>query len=204
MTFHEPAVALTDYGIAALCALFAARLARADRPTGGLRAWWALFFAAVGAGALAGGTVHGLFPGAGPVHDLLWRLTLLAIGLAAFAGWGIGARMLLAPAPARALTAAAGALYAGYGVVVLAVSQRFAVAVVHYLPAVLFLGAAFVVAAGRGRPGARRGLLGLALTLAAAALQQTRATLGPIDHNTLYHLVQALGLWLLYRSAREA
>lgn len=204
VTLHEPAVALTDYGIALLCAFFAVRLVRADRPAGGLRGWWALFFAAVGLAALAGGTVHGLAPGPGPAHEALWRLTLLAIGVAAFAGFGLGARKLLAPAPAHVLTAMAGALWVVYAVVVLAVSQRFFVAVVHYLPAVLFLGGAFVVEVGRSRPGAGQGLAGLVLTLVAAGLQQARVGLGPVDHNTLYHLVQALGLWLLDRGARAA
>ncbi len=180
------------------------RLLGAARPAGGLEGWWALFFGAVGAAALFGGLVHGFLPAPGPGRAVLWRATLLAIGGAAFAGWAIGGRTLLAAAPARGLTLAAGLTYAAYAVVVVAVSQRFSIAIAHYLPAALFLGAAFAVEVRRGRPGAGRGLAGLALTLVAAGVQQARVAAGPIDHNTLYHLVQALGLWLMDRGVRAA
>lgn len=203
MTLHEPAVALTDYGIAALCAFFVVRLRRAGPPPG-LRGWWALFFGAVGTAALAGGTVHAFFPAPGVGQAILWRLTLLAIGAAAFAGFALASRKLLAPVPARVLTSATGVVYAAYAAVVLVVTQRFWVAIAHYLPAVLLLGAAFTVEMVRGRPGAGQGLAGLLVTLVAAGLQQAQVSLcGVIDHNTLYHLVQALGLWLLDRGARE-
>ncbi len=205
MILHEPAVALTDWGIALLCGFFAVRLLGADRPPGGLFGWWALFFGAVGTAALAGGTVHGLFPAPGLGQAILWRVTLLAIGAAAFAGWAIGARKLLTPVPARVLTAGAGVAFIAYATVALAVSQGFWVAILHYLPAALFLGAAFAVEVGRRRKGAGRGLAGLLLTLVAAGLQQGRVGIDPhLDHNTVYHLVQAVGLWLLDRGVREA
>jgi hypothetical protein len=35
-------------------------------------------------------------------------------------------------------------------------------------------------------------------------VQQSDARLGPLNHNDVYHLVQLLGVALLYRGARQA
>jgi hypothetical protein len=46
----------------------------------------------------------------------------------------------------------------------------------------------------------------LGLTFVAAAVQQARVALHPryFDHNALYHLIQAAGLYLVFRGARTA
>jgi hypothetical protein len=45
---------------------------------------------------------------------------------------------------------------------------------------------------------------GLALVFVGAAVQQSGVALHPVylDHNTVYHIIQGLALWLLYRAAR--
>jgi hypothetical protein len=209
MTLHEPAVALTDLGLALESVVFAllltrgGRLARPGRVVSP-RLWWAVFFGAVGAASALGAVVHGFLPYLGPARDVLWVMTLLDVGLAALAGYMIGARLLLRPGAARVVEAvAAGSIWV-YAAVVLLGARAFGVAILYYLPAVLFLGAAFATDAARRRPGAAVGVAGIALTLVAAAVQQGRVALHPtyFDHNALYHLVQAVGLFLLFRAAR--
>ena len=202
----EPDVTMTDYLLAVECAVLSWLLARVPA-AGPLRTPFAVFFAASAMAALAGGTVHGFFLGdrsrAGVV---LWRAALLAIGVAACCGWAIGARLLLAPRHAARLQAAAAVAFLAYAVTVIAVLDRFWVAIANYAPAVVFLFVAMAVAHRREprRPLAM-GLTGLGLTMAAALVQRFEVALHPVffNHNALYHLVQAGAFLLIYVAARD-
>jgi hypothetical protein len=203
----EPDVTLTDYGLAVECALFAWLLRRGDAGDAGQRARWILFFVAGAVAAAVGGTVHGFFlDPAGPGARLLWPLALLAVGGSALAGWAIGARLLLSPAGARGLEGVAVAAWVAYAGAVLGGARTFAVALGAYLPATLFLFAAFIARYRRTRePVFLAGLLGLGGTLVAAAAQHGRLAAHPVyfNHNALYHVIQAGALWLLFAAARR-
>jgi len=202
----EPDVTLTDYALALECALLA-RLLWSGPAASALRGPFVAFFASIGWSALAGGTVHGFFldeTSAG--HRLLWPATLLGIGTAAVAAWIAGARMLLGAPVARAVAWAAVLALAAYAARVLSGSQEFRVAVLFYLPAVLFLTVAHAVLFVRTR--AREigiGLGGLGLGFAAAFLQQARVALHPVyfTHNAVYHVLQGIALFLIFLGARR-
>jgi hypothetical protein len=102
------------------------------------------------------------------------------------------------------VTVAAVVIFAIYGGIVLAGFQDFLVAVVHYLPSAVFLLIALAVAyyRRRARP-LGLGLVGMVLIFVGAGLQQARVALHPVhfDHNAVYHVVQAVALYLLYRGA---
>jgi hypothetical protein len=204
----EPDVALTDLGLALECAVLASLLRTHPPANAAVRRWFAGFFAALGAAALLGGIEHGFLADKGSRADAaVWTATLLALGVAALAAWGSGSRMILTARASRVVTGAAALVFAGYALVVLRFDRRFAVAIAHYLPAALFLVAAFGIALRRtGDPRLRAGLAGLGLTFAAAGVQQARIPLHPryFDHNALYHAIQAVGLVLLYRGAARA
>lgn len=204
---HDPDVTLTDYAITLLCALIIWRLAAGAR-FGRVRFWMLLFYAGVGLGAAFGGTVHGFYDVEGtPGHDTLWTASLISIGLAALGAWGMGARLALRDQLASGLIGMTGLAFVIYAGVVISGSRSFAVAVVHYLPAALFLLGALVAANRRSpRPGFREAMVGLALTFAAAAIQQRQVAVHPVyfDHNALYHVVQAVALVLIYRGVTRA
>jgi hypothetical protein len=194
----EPDVALTDYALAIECALFAYLVRPREH---------ALFFGSAAVASFAGGTVHGFFLDARTSGSaVLWRLTLIAIGVTATSAWTIGARVLFPAPTARRITVAAAAAFAAYCVLTLFITQDFRTAVVFYLPAVVFLLVALSVAYARVR---ERAILvavaGLGLMLIAAAVQQARITLHPMyfNHNALYHLIQAVALWLLFLGLRR-
>jgi hypothetical protein len=203
----EPDVTLTDYGLAAECALFAWLLGRRREDDPGQRARWTLFFAAGAVATAAGGTVHGFFlDPATTGARLLWPLALLAVGGAALAAWGIGARLLLRPAGARALEGVAAAAWVAYAGAVLAGARSFSVALAAYAPATLFLIVAVAARYRRTRePAFLAGLVGLGGTLVAAAAQHGRLGVHPVyfNHNALYHVIQAGALWLLFATARR-
>lgn len=202
----EPDVTLTDYGLALECAVLSILIYRLRAHAGPARTWYTVFFTGLAAAALAGGTVHGFIHDRdSPVHTLLWNATLIAIGVVALSAWMIGSRFDFALRAGRALRWIGVSLFLGYCIVVLFLRNTFAVAVVHYLPAVLFLLAAFIAAYLRSRNQIHLiGIIGLSLTLLAAGVQQLGIALHPVyfDHNALYHLVQAIAVLLVFWSAR--
>ena len=194
----EPDVALTDYALAIECSLFAYLAHRREH---------ALFFGSAAVASLAGGTVHGFFLDVRTLGNaVLWRITLIAIGVTALSAWAIGARVLFPGREARRITIVAAAAFAGYSVLTLFITQDFRAAVAFYLPAAVFLLVVLSLAYARGRE--RRVLVaisGLGLMFIAAAVQQARIVLHPtyFSHNALYHLIQAVALWLLFLGLRR-
>lgn len=202
----EPDVALTDFALTLECAAFALWLYwRGARVA--LRRWLLLFFAAAALAPLAGGAVHGFFAdGEGVWARVLWPTALIAVGVAALAGWAIAANLWLSPATARLVVLAACVELGVYVALLLAWRQAFVVAIADFLPATLFLLAAVCVRARRGDlPGCRSAALGLALTLLAPAVQQAGVDLHPIwfTHNALYHAIQAVGFALFFAGSRR-
>jgi hypothetical protein len=206
VTLLEPDVALTDFGLAIECACMAAWLhwhAPPDRP---LRRWFVIFFGASGFAALLGGITHGFLPDTqSTIYRVIWNATLLAIGIAGLSSWGIGARLLFSKTAAKQVLILAGSLFALYVLTVLLLSQSFAVAIVYYVPAAAFLLISFVLTyLRRPRNYLVAGIAGLPLSFAAAAIQQTETgivSLG-LNHNALYHLVQAAVFLLIFLAAR--
>lgn len=202
----EPDVTLTDYLLAVECAVFSALLIR--RPArGGLKRPFALFFAASAVAAAAGGTVHGFYlDGASRAGVVLWRAALVAIGVAAYCAWTIGARLLFQPARAARVQAAAAIGFVAYAVLVVTTIDRFWVAIANYAPAVVFLFLGMAAAYSRdARRSLALGMTGLALTIVAALVQRLEVALHPVlfNHNALYHLVQAAAFLLVFSAARD-
>lgn len=203
----EPDVTLTDYGLAIECGLFLYLLHRRGQRAKPVGAALLLFFGSVGVATLAGGTVHGFFLDGDTVgHLVLWRIALIAIGATALSAWTIGAGLLFSAPMARRIIHVARAGYAGYLVLALFVTQDFLLAVLFHFPAALFLLGVLAVTYARTRE--RWSLItafGVSLTFVASAVQQGGIALHPsyFNHNALYHLIQAVALWLLYLGFRS-
>jgi len=93
-----------------------------------------------------------------------------------------------------------------YVLVIIFVTRDFAVAIIHYLPAAVFLFIAFAVAYRRTRQQhLRMALYAIALMFVAVAVQQAQIGLHEqyFDHNALYHLIQGVAVFLLYWSIRR-
>jgi hypothetical protein len=202
----EPDVTLTDYGLAIECILFVYLLLRAEVRHRPIRNWFALFFGSLGLAALLGGTVHGFFL---DVHStgssILWPMTLMAIGLTALSAWGIGAVLQLPESLAKHVIRITSVLFAGYCVAVLFITQNFLIAILHYLPATIFLFIVFCIQFVHWQEKVILiGVIGLALTLGASGIQQFKISLHPVylNYNALYHLIQAVALFMIFISAR--
>lgn len=206
MTLHEPAVALTDLGLALECTLFVFLLAAPTSNIALARAWRLLFASLAGA-AFLGFVVHGFLVDKSALsYRLAWTATLLAIGVVTLATTLIATHLCCAAPTRQWIVRATLLLLSGYAFLVLMGYRHYGLAVAVYLPAILFLLGALAVRYWRVHsPGTVLGMAGLVLSLLAAAVQQLNINLHPdyLDHNTLYHLIQALALWLLYLCARR-
>lgn len=195
---NEPDVAITDFLLSLEALAFAVWVARSTASP--LQHWFVLFFAATAAASLAGGLVHGFFNDS----KILWRVVLIALGVVSVAAWAIGARLLFSDRIAYLITLAAWIAFAIYVLIVGLVTDRFAVAIANYLPATLFLIVAFFAAyrASAATPLAL-GLGGLVLTLIAAGVQQRGIAIHRkyFNHNALYHLLQAIALFFIFKGA---
>ncbi|MBE9158058.1 hypothetical protein IQ265_14660 [Nodosilinea sp. LEGE 06152] len=203
----EPITTLTDYAIALECLLFAAWLLG----QGWVARLWAMAFINVGGAAFLGGTLHGFAP------QLVWEqrlwlwhgmvlalaiaslCILVAVALSVHQRWRVGLLLL-------AIAKLALVLRLGTS------SWAFAVSVADYLSA---LATVLLVQLGqlnqqhrlspkqRPNPDLVWMATGLATSgLAASALLIPQSQALPLSPLAVYHLVQMVALYCIYRSAR--
>ena len=197
----EPDVALTDFLLTAQCGVFAFWLSRIHAHRCRLQRLCVKFFAVVGLASLIGGTVHGYF------HDestwefqILWRLGLAVLGAGSYFSWLIGAELIFRGKGRERIGRFALACLLLYSAYVLFWDQRFMFAILNYLPATFFLFLAFLLQIRTSdKRSALFGASSVLVTLVAAAVQQLQIALHPtyLNHNALYHLLQAVALALL-------
>ncbi len=203
---REPDVTLTDFGLAAECAVCAAFLGFTPTRSKGLRTASLGFFVFQGLAAAAGGTVHGYCPDVQlPGCQFLWQLTLLSIGLTAFFGWMLAAGLLATGNAGRWLALAAVPQIALYAMLVIVVTQQFWIAFTIYLPTALLLLAAFCREWWIGHRFLAVGAIGLALSFLSSFVQFMRIGIHPdyFNHNALAHVVQAVALVLIFLGIRS-
>lgn len=187
MHVHEPMTVATDYLLAIFAIAFAVRLARHN-------AMWAAAFAFTALGAILGGTYHGFAPGMeASAAALLWTSTLVSIGLASFS--------LLAGSDGRPLLVVASLKFVAYFAIVMR-EPEFKWVIADYGLTLLIVGVVFAMRRGV----AARWMWGsIAVSIAGALVQQQRLAFHQhFNHNDLYHLVQIVALWLLYRAGRTS
>jgi hypothetical protein len=204
MSLDEPAVALSDFALAILCGGFAAWLVLRGRTPVGLA--FALLFAASAVAALFGGIAHGFLAHQQTLAALLvWTATLAAIGVAGFACWAAGGLILFSAKGARLVAVLAAIAFLAYLAAIELVSRSFTVAIAYYAPGAAFLLLAFAAAWWRERHGFLLvGAAGVLVAFLAAGIQQAGIALHPVylDHNTLYHLVQAVAFFMIFYAAQ--
>ncbi len=198
----ELVVSLTDYLLAAECAIFAWMLLRVDGGGQEIRQFFVAFFVFSALASLTGGTYHGFLSNLSSTQAaVLWMATVVVLGAVAFSVWSIGACLLFAPPTRGRVIKVALVEFLIYSIYVVAIDRHFWVAIANYIPATIFLGMAFLSNYRRHRKvPILIGLFGLGATGMAAAIQRLGVSAHPIyfNHNATYHLVQAIGLFLIF------
>lgn len=203
----QMAVSLTDYGLAAECVCFAYLMSRFRRGTSSLAAVFMLFFLSISVAAAAVGTVHGFFLDEGSLgYRILWPFTLVVIGITSLSGVYIGTALLFSRSKANSINRVAIAVFMAYSFIVLFIRGIFLIAILDYLPALIFLEGAFLLAHLRQKkPAFLVGFLGICTMLCAAAAQQAKFGIDPryFDHNAVCHVLQATALFMVFLAAKE-
>lgn len=202
MRVAEPMTMITDYAMGALAFALAMRLLTDESAGSQLSGrLWAAAFVMTAIGAFLGGTSHGfieVMPGA--VGRATWKATLVATGL--------GSACLLAAAvtaatagPLRHALVGAVALKLAYYAWTIATKDDFTLVIVDYGTALVAVVVAAWVATPSGlTPAAWWITAGVGVAVVAGVIQWAR--LAPhvrFNHNDLFHLVQMVSLYLLYR-----
>jgi hypothetical protein len=200
-------VSLTDYGLAAECLCFAYLIARFRTRTSSLPVVFIVFFFSIAIAAAAGGTVHGFFLDESSLgYRILWPFTLIVMGITALSGVHIGTALHFSRSTAASINRVALAIFVTYFAIVLFIRRDFLIAILDYLPALVFVGGAFLLSHRRQKkPAFLIGFLGVCTMLFAAAAQQAKVGIDPryFDHNALYHVLQAIALFMVFLAARE-
>ena len=142
----EADVTLTDYDLTLECGVFVSFLARLPIHPGIRKSELIGFFLSIAVAAATGGTVHGFFRDEWTLgYKVLWRATLMMIGMTALCGVRIGTAMLMPDGAAAYVNSCASILFVVYALTALFLWQDFRVAIIGYLPSLLVLGAGFLV-----------------------------------------------------------
>jgi len=182
----EPATVITDYILGAVAAWASFQLFRNPERS---RRYWALAFAALAAGAFFGGTWHGFLR-----SDLLWKATVLSVGVASF---GMLAGSGLAVTQGRLLLILATLKLAAYTAWMLLHDE--------FIYVVLDTGIALLVVAALHLWKWNGPILaGVGLSAIAGLVQASGFALhAHFNHNDLYHVIQTLAVVLLYQGAKR-
>jgi hypothetical protein len=181
---QEPMTLATDYMLSIAAAGFAWRLWRVQR-------LWALAFVFTAAGSFFGGTYHGFVTGIAPMAAVvLWKLTVFSIGLASFFLLAGNGRVLVPIAIVKLV------VYLSWMIV----HDDFVYVIADYGLTLLIVGLVQLVRRGRSTPWV---LGSIVVSVIGALVQQSGFALHRhFNHNDLYHLIQLVALWLLYRGGR--
>ena len=194
----EPMTLFTDYVLAGVTAWLGWRLSR-QREGQAARSFWALAFAALAAGALLGGSYHGFAQSA-----VLWKITVVAIGIASFAMLAGSAIAVTDGTLRKLLLAFAGVKFVLFCLWMLA-HDAFIYVIADTGIAMAAVAVLHAASAIRHRDPASLWMLGaVAVSVLAAGVQASGFALHPnFNHNDLYHVIQIAAMALFYSGARR-
>jgi hypothetical protein len=201
----EPTTMLTDYALGGMALWFAWKLARQGRSSGERPVLlWALAFAALAAASLSGGTHHGFAAHLGQsLLAVTWKIALYSIGIVSLALSCAATVAAFRGGLRRALVGLAVLKFAVYAAWVVQ-HDAFVYAILDYAPALLYVLVLQVWAWRRHDPSGPWVVAGVLVSFAAAAVQQSGFVLHQhFNHNDLYHVIQMVGVYLLYRGGRS-
>lgn len=170
----DPMALVTDSALGVAALLFAARLWRMQR-------MWALAFALIALASFSGGVFHAF----GDQWPVLWKVTVMSVGVAGF--------FLLAGTHRR---------LAAIAVVKLVIYLSLMITHDGFVYVIADYGLTLILVAAV-HPAKRWILACIGVSVVGALVQQSGFTIHPrwFDEDDLYHLIQIAALLMLYRGA---
>jgi len=199
MTISEPMTLLTDWMLAGLCLVLGWALLR-EPAASRSRRWLGGALLGTALAALVGGASHGFRAHLGATGNVVaWKVTVLSIGVTGFLFLGAAALSALSPRGRRivlTLAATEAILYCLW----MLWHDEFIWVIADYVPAMLVALGLQVVDWRRGRPSAPWLAGGIVTSFAGAGIQASGLAPHPsFNHNDLYHVIQMVACWLMYR-----
>jgi len=198
----EPTTLFTDYALAGVTGWLAWSLFRA-REGQRARSSWALAFAALALAAALGGTWHGFAPAFAAIAVLLvWKATVLSVGIASFgmlAGSAISTTAGNARKSLLAIAAVKLVVYSGW----MLFHSEYVYVIADTGTALALVAALHLGSAARDRA-SRWILAGVGVSVLAAGVQASGfAPHRHFNHNDLYHVIQIAAMILFYAGAKR-
>jgi hypothetical protein len=203
----ELTTAATDAALGVLCTVLAIQMVTMPAQLEFKRSLWTGVLALLAVGSFLGAIVHGFALGDAS-RARIWKPLYLSLGLAvalvavaaAHDGWGESAARGLLPYALGASTL--------FFVITQRLGGAFILFVAYEGAAILLALTVYTMLAVRGgMPGAGAMAAGVAVSLAAAAVQVSTLSLTLVvrfDHNGLFHLIQMAGVALMVTGVRAS
>jgi hypothetical protein len=198
MSLHEPATLITDYLLALVALVCGLLLRRNDPPPA--RLWFARGMLVSALSAFVGGSYHGFAPNfAYEIQAIWWRSILITLSLVS-AALALSLMHEVAPSHRQPLIRSLIILKLAIFLVVALMRPVFLFAIIDYGTALL----AWIVAAlVTGGPWRGWMLAAIGLSFFAAAVQQLQLSpFSRLNHNDLYHVIQAFAFFGFYRGGK--
>lgn len=200
MPIAEPITTLTDYILAIECIVFMILLVPIQQNS--VRLWAAAFATAAIAAAL-GGTCHGFAPYLSQETLVnLWHLMMALLGFTSFFLLG-GTVISALPRSSHLWLLGAIALKLGFHLYFTTETNNFLYAVSDYLSAMAIVFVLQLPDAFKRLTSAILIISGIVVSgIAASVLWIEVAAIDPLTPNDVYHLIQMIALYLLFRGAK--
>jgi len=200
---YEPTTTLTDFLIFILGVVFGLN----TFPDGdSLFHWiWACAFLSVGMGGLLGGLTHGIGPKlSDEFNQALWGLTLFFVGFTGIL-LGLSGLILVIGKEFHSTLFILAILFMLTYLMNVRQNSSFSTAVKFYLPMMIIALIGFSIGAFYfEKTGALFIVIGLLVSVAASVVQVMNISFHKhFNHNDLFHVIQMLGMYLMYRGGLE-
>jgi hypothetical protein len=198
---HEIDVTVTDYILALECLVFSYLFYKNRASI--IHKYFAYFFISLSLAAFIGGTVHGFFPNENSIYyKILWKITLMLIGVTSLVACLIASKL-------KSLQVKSNLVYSAstiYVFIVTFICDQFYIAIIAYLPSILFLLISFITLYKNTKlKSVLKAIISILLTVIASIIQQLKIAIHPIyfNHNSLYHLIEFIALLMLFKSVKQ-
>jgi hypothetical protein len=202
VTITEPVTVLTDYILAIETLILGWLLKRqADRDREIPIKFWAIAFFVIALAAITGGTCHGFAKHlSGSVYNFLWKITLYAVGASTLFMLSAAAHATLTGTARRILIILAWVQFCAF-IILIARTSDFKYVIYDYVPAMILILALCVYRwSSQFSPWM---IAGIFVSFTAAGIQLSGFTVHKhFNHNDLYHVIQMVAMYLLYRGGR--
>jgi hypothetical protein len=200
---YEPTTAITDYIIFILGIIFGGLTISIQNSQ--FHQLWGASFISIGIGAFFGGTSHGFGPKMKGIYRMvLWRITIIFIGISGIFMAMSSSLFFITENGKYALFITAGVLLILYFLKIRK-QDSFRSAVTFYMPLLGVTLVGFSMAFYfQNITGALFITIGLIVCITGSLTQLLKISLHEkFNHNDLFHVIQMLGMYLMYRGGME-